>query len=220
MKPRHYVIVLFCAFWFLATFSAWHDADKNLSSVIKQRSEDNSQLGECRADLRVSNEVGGFYQRQFNASQTSIDTLQTAMGSQQAAMNLQQSSVNSCVQELIKKNTPVPLAFVTKWAITSLSPFNAGRPGENSGRVVLFTVETNHQLSPLRAKFTCKQSFVLLNMTLGGKPAMVRSFVPQQVSATEADLEMTISAWDPQSPIFIAVGAEKLQPDECMFALQ
>jgi hypothetical protein len=28
MKPRYYATILFCTFWFLATFSAWHDADK------------------------------------------------------------------------------------------------------------------------------------------------------------------------------------------------
>jgi hypothetical protein len=52
LRPRHYFIVLFCIFWFLATFSAWHDADRNLQSVIAQRSDDTSRLGTCKADLK------------------------------------------------------------------------------------------------------------------------------------------------------------------------
>ncbi len=40
MKPRYYLILLFCVFWFLATFSAWHDSDKNLILVTQQRAQD------------------------------------------------------------------------------------------------------------------------------------------------------------------------------------
>ena len=66
MKIRHYIIVLFCVFWFLATFSAWHDADKNLSLVTQQRAADTGNLGICRSDLRVSQTRTGDLQTQIN----------------------------------------------------------------------------------------------------------------------------------------------------------
>lgn len=205
MKRSIYFSILAVCLVVFATFSAWHDAEKNLVSVIQQRADDNSKLTGCDSDLRVSRERNVFLQQQIN-------TLQTNINGFQSGMNGQQQTLNSCVVALGKDNIPKPLAFIVKSAITAMKT----NPGSREN-IVLFEVETNRDISPVRAKFVCANDFKLIDMTLGGPPPVVESFVPKQISATEVDLEMTIPAWSVQTPIFIAVLAHGLDPSKCFF---
>jgi hypothetical protein len=100
MKPRHHFIVLFCTFWFIATFSAWHDADRNLQSVILQRSEDTSHLNVCSADLKIAQSQTAFFERQANVGLTNF--------------SVQQQTLNSCVLQLGISNKKVPLIITVK----------------------------------------------------------------------------------------------------------
>src|SRR5258708_6572162 len=50
--------ILFCVFWFIASFAAWRDSDKNLELVKQQRAKDTSDLGECKGDLKAQTERG------------------------------------------------------------------------------------------------------------------------------------------------------------------
>ena len=95
MNLRTNLIILFCFFWFLATFSAWHDADKNLRFVEKQRQQDVGDLGTCRTDLRATESSVDFFQKQANVELSNF--------------GLQQSALDACVVALGKTNTPEPL---------------------------------------------------------------------------------------------------------------
>jgi hypothetical protein len=94
MSLRANLMILFCTFWFLATFSAWHDADKNLSNVIQQRAKDNSDLQMCKSDLKTQTELSSAYQTQLTGMQTTV--------------NSSQAILNACVtgsMEKLKKKT-------------------------------------------------------------------------------------------------------------------
>jgi hypothetical protein len=73
---RTNLLILFCAFWFLATFSAWHDADKNLTLVEQQRAVDTSKLASCTSDLTAKSGLVELYQSQLTAQQTMFNSVQ------------------------------------------------------------------------------------------------------------------------------------------------
>jgi hypothetical protein len=97
MKPRHYLIVLFCTFWFLATFSAWRDADRNLQSVIAQRTKDTGDLGKCSGNLQTQTALKESWQERYADQQKTINAFQGPQFQQQATLN-------SCVVSLGKLN--------------------------------------------------------------------------------------------------------------------
>lgn len=102
LKPRHYIIVLFCVFWFLATFSAWHDADKNLTVVTQQRARDVGDLGTCRGDMKTDEALLKQVQANLSEQQKNLDKVQ-------ASLNSQQGTLNSCVVSLGKMSIPEPV---------------------------------------------------------------------------------------------------------------
>lgn len=89
MSWRTNALILFCTFWFLATFSAWHDADKNLTSVIQQRSKDNGNFAICKSDLKTEGALKNVYQTQAS--------------NMQALVNESQATLNACVTGSMEK---------------------------------------------------------------------------------------------------------------------
>ncbi len=92
-----YTAILFCTFWFLGTFSAWHDSQKNLRLVIQQREHDTSSLGSCTSNLRLQTALKESWQERFADQQKTINALQGPELQQQA-------TINSCVVSLGKTN--------------------------------------------------------------------------------------------------------------------
>jgi hypothetical protein len=97
VSRKTYVAVLFCPFWFFGTFSAWHDAQKNLKSVILQREKDTGDLGICTSNLRTESTLKVSWQDRFADQQKVINSLQSPQLQQQATLN-------SCVVSLGKMN--------------------------------------------------------------------------------------------------------------------
>ncbi len=153
MKPRYYIILLFCVFWFLATFSAWHDADKNLTLVTRQRAQDTGDLGACRGDLKAKSAL-------LDQSGARIAQQQGIIDNEQSTFNNQQATLNSCVVSLGKAN--VPPAFhleVHEHDITSKS-----LPRGTKGLVLVANV--NRGLPSFDGFISCNKDFTVISASL------------------------------------------------------
>jgi hypothetical protein len=101
MTWRVNALILFCTFWFLATFSAWRDANRNLRSVIVQRAVDTGQLASCNADLKVQTALATDRLERINFAQQNL--------------NSTQQNLNACIGGSVEKLKQSQLAlFATK----------------------------------------------------------------------------------------------------------
>lgn len=210
MKPRHYFIVLFCVFWFLGTFSAWRDANKNLEQVIQQRARDVGDLGICRSDLRVSQTRTGDLQTQIDRLESTISSDQNIIAGAQKGVNEAQGSVNTCFISLGKANIPPPLNISNH--ATSLSGAPAGK---NVGIIV---AETNRRIPSFTGIVRCEQpGFALIQ---AGLLQGVMSFTPgyrQSPGQKEVVIDFSNSSWDVGQPIVaVVVGDTALDVSRCV----
>jgi hypothetical protein len=176
---KRYTAILFSAFWFLATFSAWHDAHRNLTNVISQKGVEASKLGDCNANLRV-------WDARFQAAQQIISNEQGSVNTLQTGMNVQQNSVNACVQNLITENAPKPLNFVTK--VVPLGGLRSGTGQPIDSATVI--VDGNQTVTPLVGTLTCSYEFdtltwgissILHQMSMEGPPRASRNTYPTRL---------------------------------------
>ncbi len=194
MRPRHYIATLFCTFWFLATFSAWHDADKNLSSVINQRIADGAQLGGCKADLQVQTVRMESWQERFADQQRTINALQGPQLKQQA-------TINSCVTSLGKMN-PILTTRIEAYYIELDVKQDLG--------FYEMLITTNHPETP-SGRIHCDGAFQPLT------PAYIHVFglgivmqlayqPPRAISDRDYEVQVhnTGASWGPNSPIYFA----------------
>lgn len=108
MKLRTNVLILFCTFWFFATFAAWHDADKNLDAAKTHSTQDAKDLDSCKGDLKAETGRAEILDSQLHITQSNFNTQTKTLSNQQQTMDSQQGAMNSCVIALGKANTPEP----------------------------------------------------------------------------------------------------------------
>jgi len=220
LKPRHYAIVLFCVFWFLATFSAWRDADRNLTSVIAQRSKDNSKLAICTSDLRVAQETGGFFQKQAINLQTSFNTLQTSVTAFQGGVNGQQQALNSCVTTLEKLSPAVSTKIKTLvLPIEHRRMTGAPQPGPTYAYMVV--ILTNQKTVP-KGRFRCDLPFRVLDdpdLTPQLPSELVQYGQQKAISDREYEINILIGGaeWNAENPIFFPILASPPGIGPCSF---
>ena len=217
MKPLHYIGVLFCTFWFLATFSAWHDAEKNLSSVIQQRANDNVQLNRCNSDLRVSQQKNDFLQQQVGSLGISINSFQSAM-------NGQQQAVNSCVVSLGKMNPLINTKFAA-WSFP-IAAYGEGSAGSKHITYALEMVVTANHTSMPAGTLKCDKPFTPIDSPrIAAYISEIGSmqFTPAKaISDHEYEIRVTMMGidWGPNRPIYFRVTSESQQLGACSFKPQ
>ena len=201
MKPRHYLIVLFCVFWFLGTFSAWRDADKNLTYVIERRSRDVGDLGTCRSDLRVSQTRTQDLQTQIDRLEATINSDQTVIAGAQKGVNEAQSSVNTCFISLGKANIPPQLIISNH--------VSAIREAPHGYHVGIIVAETNRRISSFAGVFHCEQSgFKLAQVEILQGMASLSPAYTESPTQNEVALDFYNSSWDIGQPIVAVVSGD------------
>ncbi len=216
MRPRHYIIVLFCVFWFLATFSAWHDADKNLTSVIQQRAQDVSDLSSCRGDLKTADALLEQAKAQNIQQQGTINSLQTSFNSQQGA-------VNNCVVSLGKMN-PLVNAKINALPLYIATQRGKDRFGLPTSKYLFaLIIMTNRTLEPI-GDLKCDNAFSpsTPRLTTQATSAMVAPSAPVLINDHEYEIRVsnTGASWTDENPIFMSAFSPSPILGKCSFTPQ
>jgi hypothetical protein len=173
MSLRTNLTILFCFFWFLGTFSAWHDADKNLKAVIQQRAEDNSKLNVCNVELRDQTHLGTTIQSELNQSQLLVSGQQTA--------------INSCVGVLAAKQLSGPPKVTTR-----LVPGDQLKTLDSSGKIIgygeIFVVQADQDIANFGGTLGCDSPVDLALAGMAGKSTA--GMAPQRRSDKEWEINI------------------------------
>jgi hypothetical protein len=213
LSPRRYIFVLFCVFWFLGAYSAWRDADKNLTDVIVQRSNDNSQLGTCRSELQMKSTF-------LSAQNESIHTLQSTLNSQQGQLNSQQGTLNSCVVSLGKLNPLVNFKITTL-----VMPVTAWQKRTRFGIEDEYLFEgviiTNHPAEP-KGIFKCDQPFELIGpAALSNQSPHAMGLIPPLDRVSDREYRIQVinyaAAWVADNLIHFPIASGKESLGNCTF---
>jgi hypothetical protein len=201
MSLRANLLILFSAFWFLGTFSAWHDADKNLAYVTSQRQQDVGNLGMCREDLKYANSTAQFFQRQADIGLSNFGS--------------QQSTLNACIVSLGAANRPQPLRILVKEA-----PFSIAGSSQRSGmnNMSALVISTNKVITPVHGTLTCNRPFTLFDIEFAMGPHWTMSGSKSLIGPNKARVEIESPAWNPDvSLVAMVASAGDLSP--CEFKL-
>jgi hypothetical protein len=217
---KTYLAVLFCVFWFLGTFSAWHDSQKNLHVVIDQRAQDNSNLGACRADLQTQRALIGSWQERFADQQKTINALQSPQLQQQA-------TINSCVVSLGKMNPKVRESIVVIPISLFVSDPKTGRlVGQFYPHKVYSTelIITTNEVEPrFHGTLRCDNPFTPVNapqLPRSTQTVMTTTAPPSRISDREYEISTSASGveWGPSYPAHMRITTEAEDPGNCTFA--
>ncbi len=205
MSLRTNLMILFCAFWFIGTFSAWHDSEKNLTSVIKQRAEDNSHLGQCQSDLRVT-------QVQLDGWRQISEGRQAQLNEYQRTFSSSLASINACVMSLAKESAP------SQRKIT-LYPFIAYVNPRDSTRLIVFIARTNMPIRPVKAHLKCQSDIRIQKAEILAEPFTMGG--AGNVSPTEIEIDEEAGEWTQDRPLLISIASKNdLDPTTCQITLQ
>jgi hypothetical protein len=207
IRAKHYAVVLFCVFWFLATFSAWHDADKNLSNVINQRSHDVSDLGTCRGDLKLQTGLFELLKSQVVQQQSTINTAQSSL-------NKQQGTVNTCVVSLGRMNPRVTRETrVIAIPVAIMDPESKRTVGIFALRKAYLSVlvlTTNQVEERSQGDLNCTNPFKIESapeLPMRADSAMIAPSFPEKINEHEYIVRVsnTGSEWGPTTPMYLRV---------------
>jgi hypothetical protein len=211
MKPRHYLIVLFCTFWFLA----WRDADRNLQSVIAQRTKDTGDLGKCSGNLQTQTALKESWQERYADQQKTINAFQGPQFQQQATLN-------SCVVSLGKLNPIVNTnTGVTIFSVASET--SSSILGSTKTYFLGIVISTNRRVNP-EGTLKCAKAF-----EPHGNPAMafrhsgmMGGGEARKISDSEYYLKdpETVAEWDAVTPMYLVATSTNESIGPCSFALQ
>ena len=220
---RLYAAILFCVFWFLGTFSAWHDSQKNLKAVIEEKTGYVSSLGSCESNLSIQAAKTASWQDRFADQQKTINALQGPQLQQQA-------TINSCVVSLGKMNP-----IITRKESVILVPY--ATKDANSSRLVnslfpnkvylakLLIITNVAEIRPT-GRLRCEQPFdvtsspeTLVAIASGGIFGMGAH---KAISDREYDISVnnTGAIWDPTSPVLMDVSSATPTLGTCRFTPQ
>jgi hypothetical protein len=202
MRWPLYSAVLFCSFWFFATFSAWRDANGNLATVVGQRAADNSSWNTCKSDLKLANFQAETW-KLLGARQ------QETINGQQRFFNGQQRAIDSCVLALAKTGTP---AASISTELAYLTPMNQ-QPGQGD-QIGAVIAQSDKRIVSESLLLTCNSPFTLINANVAQSGENQR---PQntaaQVTASSAAIKLVDPPLDPNVPLIFLIRAQRF--DNC-----
>lgn len=201
MSLRTNLMILFCFFWFLATFSAWHDADKNLQAVIKQRQEDTGSLGQCRVDLRAEHTKAEFLDAQNKAQQTNLTNTQQTINTQTANLATGQTAITNLITQFGKLTELQPQKVVVKaGALEGLST------EINSIKHYVWVVVAipNKPISPVHGKILCEHPFTGLPSAKLPEVGAMMDVQLGALNSREVVVRFSSPVWTPETPVIVA----------------
>jgi hypothetical protein len=202
MSLRTNLMILFCFFWFIATFSAWHDAEKNLSLVEKQRADDNSNWNQCKSDLRVQQFSAELWKQQFASQQTMTSSFQDSLNRNQGAMNV-------CVVTLAKRAQIVPEKITLRAALIVW---------DQTVRIAALLLETNSRRSQVKGTLTCDNDFSITQAEPLGRTSKMSNL--HMANARTAEIDVQQVNWDSDHPVILGVVAKPdFNQNACRFTL-
>jgi hypothetical protein len=205
VKPRTYLLILFCTFWFLATFSAWRDSDQVLKKTEGTLTNRQVQLTNCNADYKIADSQAKFWSQRTGTDQEQINTLQSSLNGNQNAMA-------ACILSLAKSSQPISQKTTLRFSPTNLN---------SEQHMLTFAAMTNVQVSPVNATFSCEQPFILASAS--GTAATEVGMMVGRGNATQNTAQFSFSGipWDRDNPILInIVFIGNLDPWKCRLHLQ
>ena len=211
MTWRTNVLILFCAFWFLATFSAWHDADKNLRQVITDRAVDVGKLNTCSGDLKTERALA--------------DSFQAAFVSMQAPRAQQEANITSCINNLAKMNPvireKIDVIEIPIGTIDSKGHF-VGPNKFISGYINELLIITNEPERAFHGDLKCDKDFSILQppkIKATASVVMTGSEPPKPISGKEYEIAVnaTGTEWNPTHPAYLQVTSYEEDLGRCAF---
>jgi hypothetical protein len=209
MRKTIYFSILAIALVVCATFSAWHDSQKNLKAVIEQRSVDTSKLGTCTSDLQNQKTLTISWQDRFADEQKSINALQ-------APQLQQQSTINSCVLSLGKMNP-----IVHRVVRVIVMPFSI-RDKFYYSEMIITTNQNEPQAS---GDLRCDNDFEINSPP--SLPAIAGKNFVGGIAATKISdheyllsLQTLASYWGPTTPILLPIRTTTEERRGCIFTPQ
>jgi hypothetical protein len=201
MSLRTYIAVLFCFFWFLATFSAWHDADKNLQAVIKQRQEDTGNLGQCNVNLRAERAKTEFLDAQNKAQQTNLANMQQTINTQTTNISTGQTAITNLVTQFGKLTELQPQKIIVKaGALEGLST------QINSIKQYVWVVVAipNKPISPVHGIISCEHAFTGLPSAKLPETGVLMDVNIGAIDNKRVNVKFSAPVWTPDTPLIIA----------------
>jgi hypothetical protein len=215
MSLRTNLMVLFCFFWFVATFSAWHDADKNLQAEIKLRQQNNSNFGECRGDLKTEQAKVSFLDQQNKAQQSNLVAIQQNVNTQITTLATSQTAISGLVTQLGKINELQPQTVVVKMA-----PFQTLSSEVDSVMQFVWVIAAvpNKPITPVHGIISCERGFTGLpsaKLVGGGSMTDVQMGA---LNSKQVIVKFSSPVWTPDSPIIVAgLVSSNIGPGKCKF---
>jgi hypothetical protein len=196
LKRRTQVFILFATFWFLATFSAWHDSERNLQNVVLARANDTGNLGSCIAQKALLSGDIRALEGELRGKQGVIESKDQLIAALQAPLAGNQASLNSCVVALGKANQKPTLKLQLK--VLPMSP----------GLYVI--LGTTNLAVMATGKLSCAGSFDQFSARLAQDASHQSISVngnTRHVSPNEARIEITAPSWTPETPLLLLAQA-------------
>jgi hypothetical protein len=201
VKPRTYALVLFSTFWFLATFTAWRDADANLQTVTAQKQTVGGQISSCQTDLKLQSQSAEFWKKIADDRQGQIDRFQ-------GSLNDNQSTINKCVVSLGKMNPTVN----EKIAAVAIQVAQQN-PAFGGDYFFAIAITSNRTLNA-SGTLTCDKDFdikrVALETSRNIRAMMIASPVIDKQKSGDYFLKVNNSAidWGEGSPIAVVASSQ------------
>ncbi|MBZ5489597.1 MAG: hypothetical protein LAO76_01535 [Acidobacteriia bacterium] len=213
MKLRTNILILFCTFWFFATFAAWHDADHNLDVAKTKDAQDTREWDVCKGDLKAEIGRAELLDGQLHSAQNNFSSQLRTLSGQQQTMDSQQVAMNSCVVALGKANTPEP-------AKTTFLMFRADRnlpqqPGKHINTVVLMS---NRTISPVRGIFACEGEIKEIDPVISAGPSGIQMGTGGPIQQGHmSEVSISSPAWTPMNPLVITVFYDEDDLGRCAY---
>jgi hypothetical protein len=187
INTRKYALVLFCAFWFLATFTAWKDADTDRTNIATQLSGANSQRTTCENNLKLQEQGSSFWQRIADDKQGLINQLQSSV-------NQDQTTLGACVVSMAKNAQPIKQETTLRFTLANINA---------TTDLLTYVAMTNIPVSPLNATFTCPTKFTLIAADGTMSTPRMHEAGREDIKDNSASFSSSL-VWDRNDPIIVS----------------
>jgi hypothetical protein len=205
MKLRTNALILFCTFWFFATFAAWHDADTKLEQIRQEKTHINTDLVTCRGDLKSETGQRELLDGLLHTAQNNFNSQAQNLSKQQQTMDSQQLAMNSCVVALGKANTPTP-----QHSTVALLQIENTQDAAHRTMMIVFTNQA--MPSPVKGIVGCEHPFKKFYYGLVGTNSFSTG---AEMRNGIGEWQIITPQWTPTAPLLFTLFHDEVDLGSC-----